>query len=519
MAASGPTLQSFLINVLKKHRNRVFSYMDGKTSLYWDVDRISSRVANGIRSLGYKPGDRIAVTMSNRIECPMAILGVMKSGATFTGLNPMMAEADMGYILQDAGIKMVFVDETAVEKIVQLRSQCPSLKHVVVVGEAAPQGCMSWDKFTSGQPENDPVPNAGPDDEFNIAYTGGTTGKPKGVVNGQSGFFYNLVAHCVDTPIQASDRILLMTPLAHAAGLLMLAGSVKGASFIVEKAFDPFKALELIEKEKISMVFMVPTIIYMLLDILKQKKTDTSSLRLILYGAAPMVESRLAEALEVFGPIMFQKYGQVECANMISTLTPEDHVRALKEPKLLQSCGRADSMVNIRLVDDNDNEVPQGSIGEITVSAPYLMKGYLNQPEITAKTIKNGWLYTGDMGRFDDEGYLYIVDRKKDMIVTGGMNVFSAEVEECLAKHPCVRQVSVIGVPDEKWGEAVTAVVVCNGVTTAEEIIEFCRGKVSKYAVPKNVFFQDSLPMTLIGKVDKKMLRAPYWEGQGRMVH
>jgi fatty-acyl-CoA synthase/long-chain acyl-CoA synthetase len=264
---------------------------------------------------------------------------------------------------------------------------------------------------------------------------------------------------------------------------------------------------------------MVPTIIYMLLDILKQKKYDTSSLRLILYGAAPIAESRLTEALEVFGPIFFQKYGQVEIANMITTLTPEDHIRAMQYPKLLQSCGRPDSMTNVRIVDDNDVDVPPGSAGEIIVKAPYLMKGYLNQPELTAKTLKGGWLHTGDMGKFDEEGYLYIVDRKKDMVVTGGMNVFSAEVEECIAKHPSVRQVAVIGIPDEKWGEAVTAVIVPNGEVSSDEIIQFCQGKLSKYAVPKNIFFKDSLPMTLIGKTDKKVLRAPYWKDADRMVH
>jgi fatty-acyl-CoA synthase/long-chain acyl-CoA synthetase len=519
MLADQPTLQSLLINVLKKHRNRTFCYIDGKATQYLKLDMVSNQVANAVRKLGYGPGDRIAVAMSNVLECPMAILGVMKSGATFSGLNPMMSEVDMGYILDDAQAKMVFIDAVALDKIVKLMPDRSSLKHVVVLGENVPKGFTAWSDFIDSASEDDPGPNARPDDEFNISYTGGTTGNPKGVVNSQSGYFFNLVAHCVDTPIQASDKMLLMTPLAHAAGLLMLAGTVKGSSFIVEKAFDPFKALELVEKEKVTTVFMVPTIIYMLLDILKQKKYDTSSLRLILYGAAPIAENRLAEALEVFGPIFFQKYGQVEIANMITTLTPEDHIRAMQYPKLLQSCGRPDSMTNVRIVDDNDVDVPPGSAGEIIVKAPYLMKGYLNQPELTANTLKGGWLHTGDMGRFDEEGYLYIVDRKKDMVVTGGMNVFSAEVEECIAKHPKVKQVAVIGIPDEKWGEAVTAIIVPNGDISSDEIIQFCQGKLSKYAVPKNVFFKDSLPMTLIGKTDKKVLRAPYWKDKDRMVH
>ena len=263
---------------------------------------------------------------------------------------------------------------------------------------------------------------------------------------------------------------------------------------------------------------MVPTIIYIFLDILKQSDIDISSLRLIGYGAAPISSARLAEAMDVFGPVFFQKYGLVECPNMITTLTVEDHIKALEKPSILGSCGKPDHMAALKILDDSGDEVPMGEVGEIVVKAPYVMSGYLHLEETTNETLKNGWLHTGDMGKIDEEGYVYIVDRKKDIVITGGMNVFPGEVESVLMTHPKVKDVSVIGVPDDYWGEAVTACVVAEEGTTEEELILHCKGKTPKYAVPKKVVFMDQLPKTIIGKIDKKTLRAPFWKEAERRI-
>ena len=513
------TSQALAINSLSKHRDRLFTRQDARELKYLDVDRDSNRVANGIRALGLGRNDHISVILPNSLEYAIADFGIYKSGAALVPSNMMIGDRDIAYILKDAAVKMIFVHATLADKIKAMKPDLPLLQHIVVIGEASGNGHTGWEEFIASYADTPVTESAMPDDDALIVYTGGTTGKPKGVLHSQNTLFFDVIAHDIELPFTSQDKILIVTPMSHASGWILFCGCVKGASFVIEKSFDPFHVLEVIEKEKITMTMMVPTIIYVFLDILKQKPYDISSLKIIGYGAAPISEIRLAEALQKFGPIFYQKYGLVECPNMITTLTVDDHIKALQKPSLLQSCGRPDIMVSIKIVDESGNELPVGQTGEILVKCPYVMKGYLNQKELTEATLKGGWLHTGDMGRLDEEGYLYIVDRKKDMIISGGMNIFPAEVEEVIRKHPKVKDVSVIGIPDEKWGEAVTACVVADGELSEDEIKSYCKGKLAKYAQPKNVVFKEQLPKTIIGKIDKKALREPYWEGKARRVN
>jgi fatty-acyl-CoA synthase len=513
------TSQALAINCLSKHRDRLFTSIEGKELKYLDLDRDSNRVANGIRALGLGRNDHISVILPNSIEYATADFGIYKSGAALVPSNMMVGDRDIAYILKDASVKMMFVHATLLEKVLAMRPDLPLLKQIVVIGAGSSDGVTGWEEFKAAYPDKPLSANASLDDDALIVYTGGTTGNPKGVVHTQAGLFFDIIAHDIELPFTSQDKILIVTPMSHASGWIFFCGCVKGASFVIEKSFDPFHVLEVIEKEKVTMTMMVPTIIYVFLDILKQKPYDISSMKIIGYGAAPISEIRLAEALKRFGPIFYQKYGLVECPNMITTLTVDDHIKALEKPAILQSCGRPDIMVSIKIVDESDIEIPVGQIGEILVKCPYIMKGYLNQPEMSDATLKGGWLHTGDMGRMDEEGYLYIVDRKKDMIITGGMNVFPAEVEEIIRRHPKVKDVSVIGIPDEKWGEAVTACVVADGELSEDEIKTYCRGKLAKYAQPKSVVFREQLPKTIIGKIDKKALREPYWQGKTRRVN
>lgn len=514
------TFQEMIISSLGKYRDRIFSKLDGKEFTYGDADLASNQVANAIVKAGLGPGDSIGVVMPNSFNMIKTAYGVFKSGCTICGISMMAGDNDVAYILEHADIKMLFIDESAAERISRLKDHAPNLKKIISMGSNPAEGCVGFDAFLAGHSLDALPPNARPDDNVLITYTGGTTGNPKGVVHTQSTFAFVMLAHACAVNWTDDDRFLLMTPLTHGAGALMYAGSMMGCRFVIEKQFDPFKILDLIENERVTKVFLVPTLIYILLDMLKQKSYDLSSLNAVLYGASPIQANKLAEAIERFGPVLVQVYGQVECPNLIATLTIEDHNKALKDPKLLQSCGRPNIMVSVRLLDDSNNGVANGEIGEVCVKAPYVMKGYLNQPEVTAKTISaDGWLHTGDMGRFDNDGYLYIVDRKKDMIISGGMNVYPAEVEAVISQHPKVKQVAVVAVPDDRWGESVTAIVVPNGEVDEKEIKEFCRGKLAKYAQPKMVVFQQSIPLTVLGKIDKKAIKAPYWEGRDRAVH
>lgn len=513
------TVQALAINSTKKNWDLLFSNQEDGPWTYQDFDNATNQIANGIKAFGLGRNDRIGVILPNGIEYALADFGVYKSGAALVPSNMMVSEGNIAHILKDASVKMVFVHNTLVEKIAAMKSGLPELKHIVSVGGPAGDGWSSWDDFKDANPSTMLTMEAREDDDALIVYTGGTTGAPKGVLHSQKGLFFDIIAHITVMPLTHKDKILLMTPMSHATGWLLFAGCVKGTSFVFEMIVDPVRILQIIESEKVTCTMMVPTIIYIFLDILKQSDIDISSLKILGYGAAPISSARLTEAIDTFGPIFFQKYGLVECPNMITTLTVEDHIKALGKPEILGSCGKPDHMVALKIMDDEGRELPTGEVGEIVVKAPYIMSGYLNLPDATSETIKDGWLHTGDMGKVDEDGYVYIVDRKKDIVITGGMNVFPGEVEAVLINHPKVADVSVIGVPDDYWGEAVTACVVAEDGAEADELIMYCKGKVSKYAVPKKVVFMDQLPKTIIGKIDKKALRAPFWQEQERQVN
>lgn len=515
------TFQYLITNSLSKYRDRVFAKFGGDLITYHDVQLGSNRVANALQKAGFGPGDRIGLILPNSLEQLYAMIGIIKAGTAMLAMTMMAGDNDIVFIINDAKIRLIIIDSSVVDRILSLRPKCPTLERIIVVGANTGSSTeyISFNEFQGNQSDENPILSAKPDDEAAIAYTGGTTGVPKGVIHTQKTFFFGVVAQCVALNFQREDLFLLMTPLTHAAGIFMYSGMIVGCKFIIEKQFDPFKILEIIEREKVKKVFLVPVLIYLMLEMVKQKKYDTSSLDSIFYGASPISPIRLAEAMETFGPIFIQSYGQTESMTVITALLVEDHLKGLKNPQLLQSCGRPGVMVNLKILDDKDNEVQVGQVGEICLQHPYVMSGYLNQPEMTEQVLRNGWLHTGDMGKVDEEGYVYIVDRKKDMIISGAMNVYPAEVENMLIKHPKVKQAAVIGIPDDKWGEAVIAIVVPSEDVSEKDILDFCRGKLAKYAQPKRIVFQQQLPTTPLGKIDKKALRAPYWKSEERGIH
>jgi fatty-acyl-CoA synthase len=313
-------------------------------------------------------------------------------------------------------------------------------------------------------------------------------------------------------------RFLVCTPLSHAGAAFWGPTAQQGGSIVVLPYFHPAKVLEAIEKYKITATMLVPTMLYALLDSPDLDKYDLSSLQTVFYGASAISPTRLAEAIEKFGPIFFQFYGQAESPMTISVLRRGDH--DLNKPERLASCGRPVPWLSVALLDEKGNEVPQGEPGEVCVRGPLVMNGYLNKPEQTAEATEFGWLHTGDIARQDEEGFLYIVDRKKDMIVSGGFNVYPREVEDVLSAHPAVSAAAVIGVPDEKWGEAVKAVVVLRDGQSVpvEELQALVKDRKGAVYTPKTVDFADSIPVSPLGKPDKKALRAQYW-GEGRQVN
>jgi fatty-acyl-CoA synthase/long-chain acyl-CoA synthetase len=342
------------------------------------------------------------------------------------------------------------------------------------------------------------------------------------VIHSHDNFLQNMYAHITELDLTGDDTLLLMTPLPHSAGLFLWAGMLLGAESVIRPGFDPEQSLRDIEEHEVTWSFLVPTMIYTILDEPALDTTDTSSLETLVYGAAPMTPARLEEGLAEFGPVFTQFYGQTEVPNIITILSKKEHRNALEEgqEQRLSSAGQPALMADVKIVDTETGErQPTGREGEILASAPYVMDEYWGLPEKTAETIEDGWVHTGDVGKRDEDGYVYLLDRKSNMIISGGMNVYSTDVEDVLAKHPAVAQVAVIGVPDKKWGEAVTAIVVPDGEATEADILEFADNKLGDYKRPKQVDFSDELPKTPYGKIDKKALREPYWDDSDRSIN
>jgi fatty-acyl-CoA synthase len=361
-----------------------------------------------------------------------------------------------------------------------------------------------------------------PDHIGGMTYTGGTTGRPKGVMGTTQSITTMTTVQLAEWEWPENPRFLMCTPLSHAGAAFFTPVIVKGGELIVLTKFDPAEVLKTIEEQKISATMLVPSMIYALMDHPDSHTRDLSSLETVYYGASAMNPVRLKEAIKRFGPIFAQYYGQSEAPMVITYLAKGDH-----DEKRLTSCGRPTLFARTALLGEDGQPVPGGEVGEICVSGPLLCGGYWKLPEATAETFRDGWMHTGDLAREDEDGFWYIVDRTKDMIVTGGFNVFPREVEDVVAEHPSIAQVCVIGTPDEKWGEAVTAVVVlrpdaasdeASVATMTAEIQAAVKDRKGSVQSPKQVIVVDSVPVTALGKPDKKAVRAQFWEGAGRAV-
>jgi fatty-acyl-CoA synthase len=314
-------------------------------------------------------------------------------------------------------------------------------------------------------------------------------------------------------------RVLCPTPISHGAGAMIVPTLVMGGTFVLQRGFDPERFIDAVEQHRIESVFLVPTMIYKLLDHPRCATADFSSLKLLSYGASPMAPARIREAMQRIGPVLSQSYGQTECPSNILHLTAQDHART--DVDTLSCAGMPYPGVTVALLDDKDQPVAPGEVGELCVRSPLVMDGYWRQPELTAQVLRSGWLHTGDMARRDEHGYYHLVDRRKDMVISGGFNVYPKEVEDVIAQHPAVAAVAVIGVPDERWGEAVKAVVVRRpqAHVEAEEVRELVRRAKGAVCTPKTVDFEQALPLTTLGKPDKKALRERYWSGHARAIH
>lgn len=495
---------------IERHGDRRAVIAGGREWSYRELRASALHLADRLMDAGIQPGDPVAIVVENRAEFLIADLAIIAVGGAKVPVNMMLSDGEVSYILRDSRARVVLSSGSRRAAIDEGLADSPDA--VVLTPDGG-----SWPGDHDSGASNDSaavaeivrrLPQIHPDDVALIMYTGGTTGRPKGVVHYQRGYATNLISHVLESEITAEDRLLLSSPLPHSAGFLALTGLLQGAVVHIEERFDMDTVLDRIEKDRVSFLFMVPTMIYRMLDEVESRSAfDSSSLSTILYGASPITEERLKQGLRLFGPVFVQLYGQTEAPNFLTRLRRDDHT-AEQHPERLRSCGQAALLARVRTVRSDGSDCDPGEVGEVAGSAPYVMERYLGNEDATASTLRDGWLFTGDLGYLDDDGYLYLVDRKKDMIITGGFNVYASEVEQALASLDDVKESAVVGVPDPDWGEAVVAFVLpTSSAASEEQVLQDIRPLLSGYKRPKQVVFTDALPVTAVGKIDKKHLR------------
>jgi fatty-acyl-CoA synthase len=515
-ALDGGSMGELLVDALERFGDRPAFIDDGLTTTYDELKAKISRAIQFLASLGLKKGDVVAQLSDNRTDVFAIVAAGYISGLSSVSLHGMGSLDDQAYILADAEAKVLIVSPGYASHAVQLGSRLGGALRCYAHGAA--DGLVDFWAECAGAAVEPLRPVGVGSDIVRLAYTGGTTGAPKGVMLSNRSLVTNLILFMSGMEWPDHVRYLCPTPISHGGGSLILPTLCRGGAFMLHRGFDPGRFIDAVENEGVNMCFLVPTMLYSLLDYPRTRTADFSGLHSLLYGAAPMNPARLREALDLFGPVLVQSYGQTESPNSILTLTRNDHLGGGNAR--LASAGKPYAGISVRILDDDDKEVDRGEVGELCVRGPLVMSGYWRQPELTAEALRSGWLHTGDMARQDDEGYFYLVDRKKDMIISGGFNVYPGEVERVIASHPSVAAVGVIGVPDPKWGEAVKAVVVVKAGRSvdAHELQALVRDKKGATNVPKSVDFVEKLPVTGLGKPDKKALRQLYWGSETRNV-
>jgi acyl-CoA synthetase (AMP-forming)/AMP-acid ligase II len=486
------------------------------------VGRVA-RLAGGLRSLGLDAGDRVAILARNSDRYLEFLSACAWSGLVAVPLNTRWTVAEHAFALEDAGARALLADDALADSATRLRELCPGLAYLVHCGDADP-GEPTWLRYEELVASSAPMPDAyhGGSDLFGVFYTGGTSGRAKGVMLSHDDFMGNsistLATHRAVTP---GGRFLHVAPLFHVADLAAwMMANLCQATHVIVPAFEPATVLSTVQRARITDTMLVPSMLQLLADHPDAADADLSSIRNVIYGASPMTDAVLERSMELFPNAEFtQAYGMTELGPVATLLLPDDH----RDPVRRRSAGRSIVSMDVRVVDPDDREAQHGVVGEIVVRGAGLMSGYWGKPAQTREAVRDGWMHTGDAGYLDDRGYLFLVDRIKDMIVTGGENVYSVEVENALARHPAVAACAVIGVPDSTYGERVHAVVVFHADVQAPpsetELADFCRASIAGYKVPRSFEFVDRLPISGAGKVLKRELRATHWAGHERRVH
>ena len=478
--------------------------------------RVNSLV-HALQTMGVKKGDTIGILSWNCLGYVEVYGAAMKGGFIASPFNTRLKERELEYLINYSEADTIFVGPELIDIANQLRPRLSKVKNFISFEASVPDMIYHHDLLTS-YPNAEPDVQVDEDDPVGVIYTSGTTGVPRGALYTHRCLIDDSTTLAMDMNLYPGHKRILITPLFHIAGNTHFRSTLYiGGCNIIMKFFDAAATLQTIQDEQATHMDIVPTHLAAMLNVPDLNKYDISSLKFMWYGASPMPLEVLKKGMKVFGPIFAQGYGQSETGPAISHMSKEDHNvldRPEREQKKLMSAGRPDIGVQVRILDDEGNDVEPGEVGEITVRSKHIMVEYWHKPDETKEILINGWIHTGDMGYYDDEGYIYIADRKKDMIISGGENVYPREVEEVLYQHPAIQEAAVIGIPDPYWVEKVHAVVATRkgASTTPEELIAFCKKHLAGYKAPKTIEFVDSLPKNPAGKILKRELREKYWK-------
>lgn len=491
--------------------------VEGEQSLnYSDVTRWTHRIARALREAGISVQGRVAMLAYNNLWGFVALLGMQRARCVWIPLNARSALAENIAHMKRTQSEWLFYQAEFAPYLNEIRQEIPTLKGATCLDDAANSGASldNWASTDDSAIESDPVDPRG--DDFRITSSGGTTGNPKAVIQSQRVVETNVASFLAILRYDEAPRYLLCNPMTHAAGVSGFHAFALGGTIYLMRTPELPKVVEHIERHRISMLMLTPTSVYSLLALPGIRERDFSSLRYLMFGAAPMSAAKLQEAMDVLGPVMMHAYGQSEASPLVAAFMPDEYARMASDPafaKRLHSCGRATPFTQVAIMDEQGKLLACGERGELVVRSGMVMRGYLGEAELSETASAHGWHHTGDVATLDEEGYIYIVDRIRDLIISGGFNVFPSEVEQVIWAHPAVSDCAVIGVPDEKWGEAVKAVIELKpgASATESEIIEMCKARLGSVKSPKTVEFWEELPRSQQGKVLKKEVRKHFW--------
>jgi acyl-CoA synthetase (AMP-forming)/AMP-acid ligase II len=486
---------------------------NGNERTHRELYRRGLRLAAGLESLGLRRQDRIAVLSMNTVEFIESYVAGWCAGIIVATVNFRLAVPEILYILNDVSPRLLIVEAQYLPIVEEIRDQVRGLEHIVVIGGSG-HGLLDFETLITDAPADQPSFATSEDDIAALLYTSGTTGRPKGCILGQRELAFNTQVIAQGQGNRAEDRFLCVMPLFHIGGMsLILSVLAKGGTVFVHRQFDPVQVIDTLERERINMILLAPTMVQMVLERPEIEGRDLTALESVFYSAAPMPSTVLRRGIARLGQVFLQELGSSEgCSIAYLPRSLHQPDGTPKEQARLTSVGFPFPTVGLRVVDENGVDCATGEPGELLLKSPVMFRGYWNNSIATAEAVRDGWFHTGDIGRFDEDGFLYLVDRKKDMIISGGENIYSREVEEAILTHPAVSEVAVIGLPDETWGETVCAVIVLvpGKAATESEIIQHTRSLIASYKKPSTVRFVAALPKIASGKVDKKVLRTEH---------